>query len=355
MNKIFLNFGILFTALIAMAVGIMGAAALITMDTDVASSFSKTKKQEIYNSSNNNTNDELLQLIHNLESSKPASNLFSDYVFPIVSAFFGSLFGGLVAYCIFLRQEKLQIEKNKMDAANQWTLIAEESFTTLLTIKINYQDLLNDNPIQRAMAIPTILLQAQPITTSISNLSFLTPKADDKRNIEKWSQLPRIRTMKANFNLVLSYWQKRNELDRPIKEKVVREFSNGGAATLNAAQLIDCIGGFDLTSLIDLTECTIKLTDDLILEFQDFLLEFPKFAKTQIDENLIKSYGTVMTISLEGNTHIQKLVQRTPKPNFRYIEDLFRATSEEIEKKYETGYETSFKDSLHPTTKSSDD
>jgi hypothetical protein len=282
--------------------------------------------------------DSIVKVIASL---KPVSNIFKDYLFPICSAFLSSLLGAGVAYFSFKYQDQIKIEKDKLNAANKWLLIAEEAFSSLIAIKNNYHGRLLDNPIQRFSQIPTIIDQPKPINEDLALLSFIVPKSvDDKFSIGKWSQLPRIRAMVSNYNCLLELWKKRNEIERPIKETIVTTFSNMGYANVNLNQITGCVGRANFISAIDLNERVIKLTDDIILEINDFMMNFPILAKSRIKINKLKKYGSVLTYS-NDNKVLLEMIKRSPEVNYNILADLFGKTPDEIKIRYKTGYENS--------------
>lgn len=117
-------------------------------------------------------------LVRAIESLRNEPSLFKDYLFPIASAFFTSLLGAGVAYYTLRHQEGIQIEKQKMDAANKWLLLVESARSTLLAIKSNYHGELTADPVQRVGIVPNILIHADPIVERYDELSFIIPRSD---------------------------------------------------------------------------------------------------------------------------------------------------------------------------------
>ena len=114
-------------------------------------------------------------LVSAIESLKQEQNIFKDYIFPIASAFFTSLLGAFIAYLALNRQESLKLEKEKLIAANKWTLDAERARSSLISIKGNYYKQLQSHPIQRLVSIPTILLKSEPVLENYQDLAFIVP------------------------------------------------------------------------------------------------------------------------------------------------------------------------------------
>jgi hypothetical protein len=279
-------------------------------------------------------------LVNAIESLQHDSSLFKDYLFPIASALFTSLLGAGIAYFTLRYQESIQIEKEKMNTTNKWTLLAEEARSTLISIKGNYNEKLSDNPFQRISAIPSILFHATPIIEKYEELSFIIPKSGSKlSDAEKWSQIFRIRTMISNYNYVLELWNQRNEIERPIKLKIMKQAKGQAFVNMNQIELIDLIGASEISVLIDLTERVVKLTDDLIIETDDFLEKFPAYAKTLVNTDRLKKYGSVLKYSNNGNERFLNLIKRVSEVDYTYLEDLFGQSAEELKKGHLTGYE----------------
>lgn len=282
---------------------------------------------------------ETAQVVQAIESLQQEPNLFKDYIFPIASALFTSILGAGIAYFTLRSQENIQIEKDKMNNTNKWTFLLEEAGTTLMSIKMIYYDQLSDNPIQRISAIPNILLNAQPINEKLESLSFIVKKLDSKTEPEKWSQISKIKLIVNSYNNLIYLWEQRNSIDKPIKEKLMAEFSNQGYIDMSEQEAIQAIGPAKMVLLIDLTEKVVKFTDDLLIEINDFLINFPAYAKSRIKTKQLKRFGSVITYSNNGNTLLLAMLAKTPEPDFTSVEELFGKTSKEIKKRMKNGYE----------------
>lgn len=284
--------------------------------------------------------DEIELLVRAIESLRQDENLLKDYIFPIVSAFFSALLGAGVAYSVLKYQEDIKIEKDKMDISNKWTLIAENALASLVAIKTNYINELNDNPIQRALKVPTILHNAKPINEEVLDLIFLVPKKDDEIAQDiKWRGLPRIRSMISNYNFLLSVWEKRNVVDRPIKVKLHQDYSEVAFVEVSKEQVIDSVGIHSLIELVDLTQRTIKSTDELIIEFHDFVINFPDIAKGIIKTGKIKKYGSIITYKSEENPNLLEKLEKAPEVDYEVLSELFGIDAGDVRNSYTTGYE----------------
>lgn len=84
-----------------------------------------------------------------------------DYVFPYCIIFLSALMGGLTAYYINNRQEKIKIETEKFNSANTLMMVSFQMINTLVGIKSSYIGLRSRNPILRALAINEFLFNAR--------------------------------------------------------------------------------------------------------------------------------------------------------------------------------------------------
>ena len=274
-------------------------------------------------------------IVKAIESLKEESNPFKDYFFPIVSAFFTSLLGAGIAYFAFRHQEFIQVEKEKMNAANKWILIIEEAFSSLIAIKANYHGKLTVNPVERLSRVPTMLGSSKSIDEDLSSLSFVASKSS---NDAKWNQLTRIRAMVNNYNNLLDIWVKRDQIERPAKEKIIREHSDKAIAEVNTEQVMKCVGHVTFVSLLELNERAIKNTDDLIVELNDFLLNFPPIAKSLIKTKRLKQYGNVLTFWNSENEELLDLLNKSPEVDYVIFSNLVGLPIEELKVRTDSGY-----------------
>lgn len=277
--------------------------------------------------------EEIRMLISAIGELKPETNYFKDYFFPIVSAFFTSLLGAAIAYFTIRWQEGIQMEKEKMNIANKWILIAEDARSNLLAIKGNYHGRLNDNPFYRLGRIPSIFADNRPIVEAYQDLSFIVPleKTDDE-DYPKWSQITRVRAMISNYNLAILLWKERTVLNEEFKEKLIAFYGNGVVNSVSFDQVLTAVGQPFLIKFIDLTERVVKLTDDLVVELGDFLENFPKYAKTKIRCKRLKRYGSVLTHSDNNNQDLLLMLKKSPEADFSGFEELFGESNENIKK-----------------------
>ncbi|TVL22753.1 hypothetical protein AYI92_03135 [Shewanella xiamenensis] len=283
-------------------------------------------------------NEEIDAIVKAINGLHQETNYFKDYVFPIASAFFTSILGAAIAYITIKDQDFKSNERSKLNTANKWIVLVEEARANLLAIKSTYNDNLSDHPIHRMSNIKEIVFYANPITENYDTLSFIALKKKGDK-LHKWGDIPRLRAMINNYNYLIKLWDERNKLYRNINQKILTNFGNGsGCFDISIENIIKCMGEADICALINITERAVKLTDDLIIEQNDFLINFPRHVRTLINTKKIKDYGAVLGYSNNGNEGLLKLLEKSKKPSFESVEVIFKMKKEEIEKMHFTGY-----------------
>ena len=258
----------------------------------------------------------------------------------IAAALFTSILGGTIAFLTLKYQENLQIEKDKLDTVNKWTLIAEEALASLISLKHNYLGKLDDNPINRALKVPSIIHTTKEIHEDVVNLAFIVPKLNDlaSQNI-KWRKITLIRAMLKNYNFLIGVWNKRNEVDRPIKVALKERHPELSDIGVSKQEVIDCIGEIKLNELIDLTENVVNYTDALIIELHDFVVNFPIVVKPFIKTKKLKRYGEVLTYSDVQTPALIKSLPKESEVNYNSLAEIFGEDAVKLKLDYSTGYE----------------
>lgn len=286
--------------------------------------------------------EQLNLLIKAVENLKQEPNLFKEYIFPIVSAFLSAIFGALIAYLTLKRQESLKLEKDKIDTANQWTLDIQKARSCLISIKQNYYRDLGDVPTQRLGATPTIFLKTEPIPENYHSLGFIVPSANKKNSDkQKWAQISRIDTLVSNYNLLLNMWSKRNEINEQFKRSLMATYGNRAFHSLSLDDAVRAFGHAGMVALLDLNERCIKLTDDLIIEANDFLENFPAVAKKKINLKRVEGYSQLLTYSHDNNEKFLEMLAPIPQPDYSTVTELFGESADVLRERHSTGYEQS--------------
>ena len=274
-----------------------------------------------------------------INSLKSESSVFRDYLFPVVSGFFSAILGACVAYFALGFQERNQLERSKLITCNDWTITIEDLFQSLIALKENYWSELGSHPFQRALAVRSLIDPRKSIEKNVADLSFLVPTKSDPDSLKvKWRSLSRIGGLISNYNTLLSIWEKRNSFERPLREKLLNACGDSAFAEISHAEALRILGAKDLLSLIDLTERAVMLTDDLVIETNNFLEEFPGAAKSVIDMKRTKGFGTLIAFKNQDNPHLQDLLPRCPELDCKPLVGLFGEPEEKIKEHYQSVY-----------------
>lgn len=127
-------------------------------------------------------------------------------------------------------------------------------------------------------------------------------------------------------------------LNEQFKSSILEKHGSNAVMMLSSEEMVQTVGHAFMVAFIDLNERLIRLTDDIILEIEDFLMEFPKFAKGKIQIKRLKRYGSIFVYSNNGNPHIIQLLERSPDPDFELLSQVFGEPEEVIRKKFDTGH-----------------
>lgn len=299
---------------------------------------------------------------------KQESSFWKDYVFPIASALFTSILGGWIAYFTLVYQERIRVVKERVDAANKCTFAVFDMFQTLITIKDLYRSKITSDYMQRAHAMTHVLLLSEKITVDLNALSFLIPDRDDvvepassilnkMKNIilsilsflkliddvksvggvNKWKDVSLIYALVKNYNNCLFFLNKRNI----VFDKYVDSFYSKKGYThfrgLSASELIGVVGRHNLVDLVEITEQLIVLIDDLIVESNDFLGNFPDVIKSSIEPRLLAKSG-VFVNKISENENSVDFLNYCPDVDKVTLSKLLGISPDEVATRYSTGY-----------------
>lgn len=255
------------------------------------------------------THEDMQLLIKAIENLKAEDNLIKDYIYPIALAFVSAVMGSLFGYYVILKREKVEAEKEKIDATNKLLLEAIDCFHDLEAIKGNYLGKLTDNPAQRLVCVPPILMLHRPSNPEFAGMFYLAKDASKilknrtfKETQENFANIPRIKLTFANYNTALEMWKTRNELALPIFETIVVKNSATGVANVSFEDMVRSASHLKITQLIDLNEKILSLTDDLLTDFMNLLTELPQMSEQLICKKVMKKYGAVFKPEFSSET-----------------------------------------------------
>lgn len=263
------------------------------------------------------------------------AGFFKEYLFPILSAFFSAIMGGFVAYFVTTRHERIKYEKQKVDIANKWILLVQESHANLVSIKQNYCQSITADPLQRFCNTPKILITCKPVHGSFHELAFMVRKREEQQG--DWSQVPKISAMINNYNLILTSWEKRNELFSVLQQQLPAMHSSSANLTIHSIQA--AIGADNFCTLIDLTERCIVFTDQILLAMEDFLKEFSGEVKQSVNVKKIKKIVNLLEYSNGENQNLERILAPCPQVDYQRLSIIFNESIESLQQRYTTGYE----------------
>lgn len=282
-----------------------------------------------------------------------------DYVFPIALSFFSALIGGVTAYYINSRQEKIKMESEKLNSSNSLMMIFFQMINTLVAIKNNYIGMTYKHPLQRALAINEILFNTNEVNFDISRLVFIKkvptanktffnkmlfvmkykllkreqPMPSDEELSNTWRNIARIDACLFNYNFVIKSLLIRNELDSNIRgqlSKVVN--ARKPVLELDFCSINNEIGAGELAKYIGLTESLVSLIDFLIKEIDSFIIAFSEIAESNIELSKVNK-ARLSIIILNKPEYLATLIP-TVKLDFEHLSLLVGMSQEEAERKY---------------------
>lgn len=264
------------------------------------------------------------------------SNPVKDYIMPMGGVFVSGLLGMGVAYYSVNRQEKTKLELLKVDTINETLLLAQDMRARLISIKQNYAQSLDADPISRMLAIPPIVLSEHGVHMHLSRLSFMVP-CNKQNKVTRWESIDYVATIFSNYNFLLELWKKRNEIIIGLQPQLTHLFRVG----LNYSALVEAVGEATIMQILDLTERVVVMTDDILIEISCFLIGFGKIAKSHIDQNVTRNLSKIIQVTLP-NIHTYPLavemLSRVPELDFNAASQLHQIPIDVLKERYKPLY-----------------
>lgn len=180
-------------------------------------------------------------------------------------------------------------------------------------------------------------MRSEPVLENYQDHAFIVPSEEEhNKQAHKWAQIPRINAIIGNYNALLHMWEKRNEINEAFKQAILGTYGNRAFANITIQEAEAAFGSAGLVALIDVTERCIKLTDHIIIELNDFLENFPTYAKTKID---LKSFGKLISYSNNENEILLELIKPEIEVDFSSVQALYGESIKDIKQRHTTGYE----------------
>ncbi|MEZ8703363.1 hypothetical protein [Vibrio cyclitrophicus] len=263
------------------------------------------------------------------------SNVFKDYIFPIGTLAISAFVGLKTSFYAVRYAEDVKADIHKIRVLNQTLLSANQMRNSLIAIKGNYHGKLLSHPIQRVLAIPP--LASSPVIPQFNpiDLSFLADRvALASLDEHKWIRIEYIDTLFRNFDNAVQQWKLLTNEKRSLQPQLNGLMSVG----LNNSQVIDVLGRETLCKLIDLTEQTLLLTDQLLVEISCFLVAFPNVSGEFITKQNRKRYGGMLRFELPDSVDSKSLLSSCPPLDLMACAILFGTTIDELKYRYRPIY-----------------
>ncbi len=264
------------------------------------------------------------------------SNLIKDYILPVGTVLTSGLLGVGVAYYTVNQQEHTKIQIEKIKAINNTLLKALEVRDGLIAIKQNYFGKISDEPINRMLTVPPILLTTSKIDIDLGALSFIAPSVDTT-DVHKFESIGYISTIFSNYNILLDAWDKRNTIIEGLMPQIIPLLGQ----PLDFKKIQEILGRGNIKLLSELTERVLHLTDDILKGVSEFLIGFGELAKRNIDKRVTKKFGNVLTIVLPDLSKLSPLGDlntNIPEVNFDQLSELLSIEAIELKDRYRPLY-----------------
>ncbi|EGR0366659.1 hypothetical protein KZY42_004422 [Vibrio vulnificus] len=263
------------------------------------------------------------------------TNFVKDYILPVGSVLISGALGAGVAYYTVNQQEFTKIELDKIRTVNKTLLSALELRSSLIGIKSNYFGLITDEPINRMLGVPPVLLKETKVEFDLPSLSFISQHEASEFN--KWASLDYIATIVSNFNTVIKVWEKRNSMIEALMPKLSEVYGK----PLKFPEIQSLIGVGNMALLSDLTERCLHMTDDLLVEVSCFLVGFSAVVDGKIDIKILKKFGGRISPSLptyEEYPLAVDILTKVPTVNYVLLGQIQGRKKQDLEERYRPIY-----------------
>lgn len=272
---------------------------------------------------------------------KQEESTVKDFLYPVFSMFFSAMAGGLIAFLLFKYQEHVKLHRERMDIINNWVLSCQEAFQGLMTVKGLYRLRLGSNPIQRTFAIPEVVKKLDKLDLNVAELSFLHSTGDESELFSsKWKSTQKIGAMVKNFNLAVDAWEARKVLSSEILPELAKH--NGSeSATVNVDldEIDRIVGRPKFIKYISLSEYSLKVTDEILIELVDFITTFKDTARFYVDTQRVGKYGYILRWDVGNNNELSDLLKRCPEVDYGFLSNYSSLPEERLRLELCTPYD----------------
>lgn len=266
----------------------------------------------------------------------PSEATWKDYIFPVFETFLATLAGAYAAFRIFLRQERVLAGRKNVSAANQLVMVAHTAMQELIRCKSDYFDQMTSHPYRRASAMHSQIAPLKNISFPISELGFLVPKGFNALD-PKYAhvQLLRLDGLSSNFNTLCDFLKLRANYDIEVRSLVAAKIEKGAAADLDPQEFEAIVPNVTLVTYIDLTEHCLCLIDDLLIEFDKVLADFPEFANKLASEKGCSKDDRVFKVTLPEKA--KRFIARIPAVDYAALAAIMNIPQVELIDRYDKG------------------
>ncbi|WP_034455787.1 hypothetical protein [Buttiauxella noackiae] len=283
--------------------------------------------------------------VNNLNDTLKETNYFKDYVLPIASLIVSGLFGYIIAIRGYKWQESVQNERMKVDAINKTILMFQDMQNNLIAIKTNYYDWLSHHPLQRVGCLQNIIYDETVMVLEAEKIVQIG-LADSKKNIihrlikkkvenkgTPWLNASYIITTVSNYNYTLKLLKMRNEIDQQVKEELTKKYGPDYSKQMSEIQLRNGLSRSLFVKYFDISEFFILQMDNMIININDFLLNYPGEISKKVNEKFLSNYKVIGGCTFVSPSH-DRLVKRTTRLDINLMASFIGMGIEEALQKY---------------------
>lgn len=263
------------------------------------------------------------------------ASLIKDYFAPIFIPVLSAITGAFIAYWLYSRQEDFRVARERLDCGNKWLLIFAEMFTHLCQFKHAYLKNIGTHPLERAGRIAAFTCQNMGLPEDYYRLNFIVAKHDELP--EMWQGLGNISALIKTFVEVQDIWEKREDIDRSMRAKIVDAKQGGVFAECSIYELEAILTQEEIANWIVFTEQAIVRTDFLLVQILDLLEKLPLIIKSRINRAALKKYGTPVVLIESERQGMTRYAIKAPPPDFDRAASYLGMKKEDVEKMFSFG------------------
>lgn len=245
------------------------------------------------------------------------------------SAKFGVKKGSELALENFKTQQRIIRENRKIIACNEWVIRINQVFGFILGYKKSYFTKLSSDPLVRLQKVPIGADFKTSLKEEFHDIAFIVGcKVSDNNEELKWNEIERIQEMVVHYNDLCDLLTVRNQLYEDLNIKEYNVDKNGYS--------------INFYPIIRHTELSINYIDNLLVEMESFLRNFPELVAKNIESDDLKCCDDLYYLGEVLNENNLKFMDSSIEVDY---EKLSKYTGKDIDKlriEFETGFEESF-------------